>query len=44
MVSSKATLERMETKSGEIHALRTSAPIKGSENAPEFRHMIGGNL
>lgn len=40
MMSSKATLEGMHPESGEVHTLRSSTPIKGSENAPEFRHMI----
>ena len=39
-----AALERVQTEAGDIHALRTGAPIEGSEDPQELEDVPLGNL
>ena len=43
MVSPHATLEGMQTKAGDIHALRAGTSVEGSEDTQEFRGVPLGN-
>ena len=44
MVALHAALEGMQTKAGDIHALRTSAPIEGGEDAQQLRSVPLGHF
>ena len=43
MMPPHAALEGMQTKAGEIHALRAGTSIEGGEDAQEFRGAPLGN-
>ena len=43
MVPPHAALEGMQTKAGDIHALRAGTSIEGGEDTQEFRGVPPGN-
>ncbi len=44
MMPPHAALEGMQTKAGDIHALRAGTSIEGGEDAQEFRGVPLGNF
>ena len=44
MVPPHATLEGVQSKTGDIHSLRTSGAVQGRQDAQEFVHMLLSDL